>query len=51
MIDANCCNLFRSGFRQVLTALAISGIIPAVERHGVLTTNAFAALLTWVGCL
>ncbi|KAF9528275.1 major facilitator superfamily domain-containing protein [Crepidotus variabilis] len=40
-----------SGFRQVLTALTVSLIIPMVEKYGVLATDTSSALLAWIGWL
>ncbi|KAF9528274.1 major facilitator superfamily domain-containing protein [Crepidotus variabilis] len=40
-----------TGFRQVLTALSVSLIIPMVEKYGVLVTDTSSALLAWVGWL
>ena len=40
-----------SGFRALLMSFAISGILPSVEKYGMLATNAGAAAMAWVGFL
>ena len=39
----------RSGSRSIVLALAITGILPSINRIGVLGTNAIAAGLAWIG--
>ncbi|KAJ3566595.1 hypothetical protein NP233_g6898 [Leucocoprinus birnbaumii] len=38
-----------NGTRSVFLAVAVAGIMPMVEKYGVLVTNVAAALLAWIG--
>ncbi|KAG5735451.1 hypothetical protein E4T56_gene12846 [Termitomyces sp. T112] len=39
------------GLRALMLSVCVSGVLPAIETFGVLSTNSAAALMSWVACL
>ncbi|KAF5317672.1 hypothetical protein D9619_012519 [Psilocybe cf. subviscida] len=39
-----------NGVRALLMAIAISGILPSIEKYGLVATNTGSAISAWVGC-
>ncbi|KAJ7647598.1 MFS general substrate transporter [Roridomyces roridus] len=39
------------GFRSLLLSVAVSGILPSINRFGLVATNTASAIFAWCGCL